>query len=252
MRVMINSSAFTTKGELLARLAIIVASALVFAACSSSTEQAVEVDSSTTTTVEESNFVESTGEPGTEEVDSVEEPVEETADEPEAESAETTIVDEQEPEVESAEQVEEPADDLTGSQVLTDVVADAQGGRAFFDGTVDEVADLEDLVADAWGDGDLGLHRGHAQVENVLEVFLGIDHDGMHDYMDQGLNLAETAEAVEKDPDALIESLTNSYIPFVDEGVENGVIAADEANEWIELLRNEFTDRVFWDGVSAS
>ena len=143
-------------------------------------------------------------------------------------------------------------DDQTLDGVLTDVVADAQGGRAFFDGTVDEVSDLDDLVADAWGDGDLGLHRGHAQVENVLEAFLGIDHDGMHDLMDQGLNLAATAEALDKDPAALVETLTYSYIPFVEQGVDNGVISSDELDVWVDLIRTEFDDRVYWDGVSAS
>ncbi len=151
-----------------------------------------------------------------------------------------------------AESDADTGDDQTLDGVLTDVVADAQGGRAFFDGTVDEVSDLDDLVADAWGDGDLGLHRGHAQVENVLEAFLGIDHDGMHDLMDQGLNLAATAEALDKDPAALVETLTYSYIPFVEQGVDNGVISSDELDVWVDLIRTEFDDRVYWDGVSAS
>jgi len=149
----------------------------------------------------------------------------------------------------------EPSDDPNGAAatgVITDIVADATGGRSTFDGEVDELADLDALVVDAWGDGGLGLHRGHAQVENVLEAFLGIDHDTMHAYMDDGFNLGDLAVELGRDADDLVETLTASYAPYVNEGVENGVITDAEAAEWIELLRTEFTDRVYWDGVSAS
>lgn len=237
----------------LAAVGTVAVSALALVACSSDNGAEDSADAATSAvTTEAIDAVEQveTAEAGTS--GTAAEPVETDPIEPdpietepvETESAETT------PAV--AESDAGTDDEPTLEGVLTDVVADAQGGRAFFDGTVDEVADLDDLVADAWGDGDLGLHRGHAQVENVLEAFLGIDHDGMHDLMDQGLNLAATAEALDKDPAALVETLTYSYIPFVEQGVDNGVISPDELDEWVDLIRTEFDDRVYWDGVSTS
>ena len=99
-----------------------------------------------------------------------------------------------------------------------------------------------------------GLTSAHLAIylEQQIEAFLGIDHDAMHDYMDQGMNLAATAEAVGQNPDALIETLTYSYMPFVFQGVDNDIITTEQAEEWVGLLRTEFTDRVYWDGVSAS
>lgn len=132
--------------------------------------------------------------------------------------------------------------------VITDVVADAQGGRSLFDGEVDELSDLDDLVSDAWGDGGLGIHRGHAQIENVLEAFLGIDHDQMHEYMDAGFNLAALSEEMGLQADALVETLTFSYAPFVEAGVDNGVISEAEAVDWIDAIRTEFSNRVYWQG----
>ncbi len=238
------------------RLALLLSMALIISACSSSeadTESQSVVEQTTTTVEELTESVETTEDSA---VDSAEtESTDDAADDPASDSNDDPAAETEEPAPETtAVPEDEPAEEVPDAdpEVPTDVVADAQGGRALFDGTVDEVADLEDLVADAWGDGDLGLHRGHAQVENVLEGFLGIDHDEMHDYMDDGFNLAAISEALDKDPDALVDSLTNSYVPFVEEGVVNGVISEDELAEWVELLRVEFTDRVFWDGVSES
>ncbi len=151
-----------------------------------------------------------------------------------------------------ASESEDDASTPIADDVITDIVADAAGGRSTFDGVVDELEDLDALVVDAWGDGGLGIHRGHAQVENVLEAFLGIDHDEMHEYMDAGFNLGAIAEELGKDPEALVETLTASYAPFVADGVDNGIITEAEAVEWTSLIRTEFSDRVYWDGVSTS
>ena len=53
---------------------------------------------------------------------------------------------------------------------------------------------LVDLINEAYGDGSLGLHRGHQDVEGTLIDVLGISHDEMHVRMEtQGQNLAAVA-----------------------------------------------------------
>lgn len=143
-------------------------------------------------------------------------------------------------------------EDITSSAsgaVITDMTARATGGGSPFDGRVDSAADLEDLVATARGDGALGLHRGHAPIESVLERFLGIDHDEMHVFMEKAnLNLAGVCERLGLDPENLVASLTASFVPYIEAGVANGVIAEDEVDAWTERVRTEFAERVYWEG----
>lgn len=134
-------------------------------------------------------------------------------------------------------------------EVIADMTAHASSGGSPFDGVVDQESDLDDLVATAWGNGALGLHRGHSTIRNVLEVFLGITHKEMHVFMeDQGLNLAGICRHFGFDPENLIETLTASFAPFVQQGVKNGVIRDDKAARWTERIRTEFRNRVYWEG----
>ncbi|WP_025770037.1 hypothetical protein [Thioalkalivibrio sp. HK1] len=136
----------------------------------------------------------------------------------------------------------------TGERIVN-MKAHGPGARSGFDGTVDSKADLERLVVAAWGDGRLGLHRGHADIQNVLEAYLGITHREMHVLMeDEGMNLAAICEKFGFDPVDLIDTLTASFAPFVEEGVDNGVISAKEADIWIERIGAEFRNRVHWEG----
>lgn len=133
--------------------------------------------------------------------------------------------------------------------VITNIQARGTGGGGPFDGTVDTAADLDDLVETAWGVARLGLHRGHAPIEGVLEAHLGISHDEMHVLMeDGGMNLAAICENFGFDPENLVETLTASFVPFIEEGVENGIISADEVEAWTEKVRTEFSNRVYWNG----
>lgn len=139
--------------------------------------------------------------------------------------------------------------DTSSGGVITDMVAPASGGGVSFDGTLDHESDLGDLVETAWGDGSLGLHRGHMPIENVLVAFLGISHEEMHVYMEeQGMNLAAVAEGLGLDPENLIESLTYSFLPYIEQGVDNGVITEDEVDTWTEQVRQAFSDRIYWEG----
>lgn len=143
---------------------------------------------------------------------------------------------------------EDIASSATGERIV-DMKARGPGGRSGFDGIVDSKIDLDRLVDAAWGDGRLGLHRGHADIESVLEAYLGITHREMHVLMeDEGMNLAAICEKFGFDPNNLIDTLTMSFAPFVEEGVDNGVISADEAEIWIERIRAEFRNRVHWEG----
>jgi hypothetical protein len=124
----------------------------------------------------------------------------------------------------------------------------ANGGYPF-DGRVDEKSDLDDLLTLAWGEASLGLHRGHREVRNVLEAFLGINHDEMHVLMeDHSLNLAKTCEYLGFEPEKLVESLTASFNPFIQQGVDGGVITTKEAESWKKQIRREFSRRVYWAG----
>lgn len=134
--------------------------------------------------------------------------------------------------------------------VITNLQARATGGGGPFDGVVNEISDLEDLVDTAWGQGRLGLHRGHAPIDSILSAFFGIDHAEMHYYMeDENKNLADTSIALGLEPDNLVETLILSFAPYVAQAVENGVISSAEKEQWIGRIREEFHRRVYWDGL---
>lgn len=138
----------------------------------------------------------------------------------------------------------------SNGEVVDDVVANAARGSPF-DGRVDEIYDIADLLEAAWGDGDFGLHRGHAPIGNVLEAFLGISHEEMHVLMEQeGLNLDGVCRHLGLDTDNLIQSLVNGFRPFVEQGVDNGVIDAAEADDLMVQIRKQFRNRVYWDGLA--
>ena len=130
---------------------------------------------------------------------------------------------------------------------IAGMTARAVGGDSPFGGEVNQTSDLDDLVAAAWGTERLGLHRGHAPIQNVLEAFLGITHSQMHIFMEEEkMNLADVCRRLGFAPENLVESLAASFAPFVEEGVRNGVIAADEAAAWNEKIRDTFHRRVHW------
>ena len=134
-------------------------------------------------------------------------------------------------------------------EILTNVTAKGKGYGVPFKGAVDQLSDLEDLVTTANGIGGLDLHRGHSPIQSVLEEFLGISHEQMHIYMERdGLNLAGTCEALGILPENLVQTLSNSFEPYVDQGVESGIISQAEKPEWIDRVKTEFQKRVYWTG----
>ena len=83
----------------------------------------------------------------------------------------------------------------------------------------------------------------------MLEAFLDISHEQMHVYMERdGLNLASTCEVSGSMPENLVETLTNSFEPYVNQGVAKGIITQAERLVWIERVRTEFRNRVYWSG----
>ena len=131
------------------------------------------------------------------------------------------------------------------------------GGRGGPGASVDpsSVTTEEQLVAliqDAYGDGGLGLHRGHQPVEDVLDEVLGISHDELHERMDAGQNLATVAEDVGVDPQTLIDALVESWSPAIDDLLANGTITEDQADQYRAALEEAFTFRVTWDGEAAT
>lgn len=73
-------------------------------------------------------------------------------------------------------------------------------------------SELDDLVETAWGDLSLDLHRGHAPIESVLET------------------------------------LTASFVPLIEQRVDNGMITGDEVATWTGRVRTAFRKRVYWEG----
>jgi len=105
-------------------------------------------------------------------------------------------------------------------------------------------------VATAGGIGGLDLHRGHSPIQSVLETFLGISHEQMHIYMERdGLNLAGTCEELGILPENLIQTLTNSFEPFVDQAVSLRLIKQSEKIVWMDRVKTEFQNRVYWSGL---
>ena len=101
----------------------------------------------------------------------------------------------------------------------------------------------------AAGIDGLDIHRGHSPIESVLETFLGISHAQMHVYMERdGLNLAGTCEALGIPPENLIQTLTNSFEPFVDQALALGLITEAEKLDWIDRVKAQFHFRVHWKG----
>jgi len=142
-----------------------------------------------------------------------------------------------------------PISNYKPGEILTNITARGKGYGVPFKGKVDQLSDLDDLVATAGGIGGLDLHRGHSPIESVLEAFLGISHEQMHVYMERDrLNLAGTCEALEISPENLIQTLTNSFEPYVDQGVKLGLITNAEKLEWVDRVKSAFRDRVHWSG----
>ena len=134
-------------------------------------------------------------------------------------------------------------------EVITNLVATATGRVSPFDGEVDSIKDLEDLVQSALGDASLDLHRGHDEIKNVLEPFLGISHEQMHDFMeDENLNLAGICERFGFDPENLLETLKASYAPWIDQATESGLISLSDADNWSEKIADALRLRVYWQG----
>ena len=109
--------------------------------------------------------------------------------------------------------------------------------------------ELVALIQDAYGDGGLGLHRGHQPVEDILDEVLAISHDELHVRMEeQGQNLAAVAEDIGVDPQTLIDALVASRSSAIDNLLEAGTITQEEADAYLDALEAAFTFRVTWDG----
>ena len=142
-----------------------------------------------------------------------------------------------------------PTSNKPPGEILTNITARGKGYGVPFKGSVDDVSDLEDLVTTAKGIGGLDLHRGHSPIESVLETFLGISHEQMHVYMERdGLNLAGMCGELGIPPENLIQTLTNSFEPFIDQGLDQGLITEAEKLGWIDQVKSGFHYRVHWKG----
>jgi len=122
------------------------------------------------------------------------------------------------------------------------------GGSGVDVNSVSTEADLIAVIQEAYGDGDLGLHRGHQPVEDVLNDVLKISHDELHTRMDKGQNLAAVATDLGIDPQTVVDALVESWSPAIDSALAAGAITEDEAAAYRTALEEAFTFRVNWDG----
>lgn len=146
----------------------------------------------------------------------------------------------------------------TGSSGSTTTSGSAAAVQAGGPGAVDVGAvttedQLVALIQEAYGDANLGLHRGHEPVQSVLTEVLGISHEELHVRMEeQGQNLAAVAEDLGIDPQTLIDALVDSWSPAIDTLLADGTISQDQADAYRAALEEAFTFRVTWDGQAAT
>jgi hypothetical protein len=113
--------------------------------------------------------------------------------------------------------------------------------------------ELVSLIQSAYGEAELGLHRGHQPVQDVLDEVLTISHDELHVRMEeQGQNLATVATDLDIDPQTLVDAMVESWSPAIDNLLEAGTITQDEAAAYTDALEEAFTFKVTWDGEEAT
>lgn len=113
-------------------------------------------------------------------------------------------------------------------------------------------ADLVSMIQSAYGEAQLGLHRGHEPVQDVLDATLTVTHDELHSRMDNGQNLAAIAEDLGVGNDVLVDALVNSWAVAIDNLVSNGTITSAQGVEYRSALRDAFTFKTTWDGSTAT
>ena len=91
-------------------------------------------------------------------------------------------------------------------------------------------AELIALIQEAYGDGNLDLHRGHQPVQDVLDEVLAISHEELHVRMESEQNLAAVAEDLGIAPQTLVDALVESWSPAIDNLLAAGTITEDEAD----------------------
>lgn len=127
------------------------------------------------------------------------------------------------------------------------------GGRGGVDvASVTTEVQLVALVQEAYGDGNLDLHRGHQPVQDVLDEVLGISHEELHVRMEAGQNLAAVATDTGVDPQALVDALVASRSAAVDAVLASGEITDAEAAQYRQALADAFAFRVTWNGQDAA
>lgn len=144
------------------------------------------------------------------------------------------------------------AETSSGTSVAAGANA-AAGPNSVDVGSVSTEADLVALIQEAYGDANLGLHRGHQPVETVLDEVLGISHEELHVRMEeQGQNLAAVATDLGIDPQTLVDALVASWSPAIDSLLADGTITQAQADAYRAALEEAFTFRVTWDGQAAT
>lgn len=128
-----------------------------------------------------------------------------------------------------------------------------RGGDASTDSSsVSTESQLIARIEEAYGEADLGLHRGHQPIEDVLDDVLGITHEELHVRMEAGQNLSAIAEDLGVGTQTLIDALVDSASPAIDNLLTSGVITQAQADGYLAALEEAFTFRVTWDGEAAT
>jgi len=71
--------------------------------------------------------------------------------------------------------------------------------------------------------------NGPAGVGGAIADLIGLSRDDVRDLRQDGMSLAEIAEAQDVDPDVLVEALVSRWTERIEARLENGALTPDEA-----------------------
>ena len=108
-------------------------------------------------------------------------------------------------------------------------------------------------VQKACGEGSLGLHRGHQDVQGTLTAVLSTSHDeGTCAWSRRGQNLTAVATDVGVAPASLVNALVSAADDPIDSARRSGELTAAQAAEYRAALKSAFEFRASWNGSDAT
>ena len=137
---------------------------------------------------------------------------------------------------------------------ITEKIEEAEeAGRIDAERAAQPIANLPERVS-TWvqegpqhaPDGDYRPHRpGRAQILGLVADVIGVEPEAIVTGVQDGLSIAEIAEQNGSSGEAVVDAIASQVRAHLDRAVENGRLAADEADERFERMLERISDRVF-------